>query len=79
MKLTKWYPGHVKPVRKGVYQRLMPDGLVYARWNGEHWLSGVPWLLPRPWWDKPNRKRPDLSFFQHCEWRGVTKPPRGSK
>ncbi len=39
MKLTEWFPGDVKPVRKGVYQRRFGDGcVVFSRWNGRAWM-----------------------------------------
>ena len=39
-KLTAWYPGTVKPVRNGVYQRDMPNGnIAFAYWNGMRWFS----------------------------------------
>jgi hypothetical protein len=80
MKLTEWFPGSIKPARKGVYQRQLPQqGISYARWNGEYWLRAVPWLLPRPAWERQNRKPAALSFNQDAPWRGVTSKPRGSK
>lgn len=38
-KLTSWYPGHVKPVRPGVYQRkYKKPGVRYCRFDGERWF-----------------------------------------
>ena len=44
MTLTDWFPGSVKPVRKGVYQREYTygksKGLQYCYWNGKVWGMG---------------------------------------
>lgn len=44
MTLTDWFPGSVKPVRKGVYQREytygQAKGLQYCYWNGKGWGMG---------------------------------------
>ena len=41
MKYTEWYPGHIKPYRKGVYQQWCGLGkeLGYQRWDGKHWSA----------------------------------------
>lgn len=41
MKLTGWYSGNQKPVRKGVYERYYKfiKHRVYCKWNGEFWFS----------------------------------------
>ena len=41
-KMTKWFPPHIKPARKGVYEvKFTPKGLYesyfYAMWNGKRW------------------------------------------
>ena len=41
-KMTKWFPPHVKPARKGVYEVEWHDKAsdrwpTYARWNGNKW------------------------------------------
>ena len=68
MKLTEWYPGTVKPVRKGVYQRLNPltGNTVYSNWTGKYWHAYTDRLF-----DAKNRK--ELSQFQNLAWRGVAK------
>jgi hypothetical protein len=44
MIITDWFPGSVKPVRKGVYQREYTYGktpnVQYCYWDGEHWFMG---------------------------------------
>jgi hypothetical protein len=41
MKLTKWYPSDIKPVRCGVYQVAYfgRDKPSYCRWNGNKWMA----------------------------------------
>ena len=41
-KMTKWFPPHLKPVRKGVYEvKFTPknssESYMYAAWNGKRW------------------------------------------
>jgi len=37
--VTPWFPGSVKPVREGVYERRMGSTsmLRYSHWNGAKW------------------------------------------
>lgn len=37
MKLTKWYPSEIKPVRIGVYQVMHNERLYASYWNGNNW------------------------------------------
>lgn len=41
-KLTPWFPGNVKPVRKGVYERDWLDGgpQWFSYWDGKNWCFG---------------------------------------
>jgi len=45
-KMTPWFPPHIKPVRKGVYQikytkKQNPAySAMYATWDGTHWSTG---------------------------------------
>ena len=70
MKLTPWYPGTVKPVRDGVYERKFPlkNSVGFTRFaNGRWYLS----------WDTLDRAlRDDESvegIWQDIKWRGVAK------
>jgi hypothetical protein len=43
-KMTDWFPPHIKPVRKGVYEtsdlHKMPRTLpTYSRWDGVNWSN----------------------------------------
>lgn len=45
MKTTPWFPAHVKPVRKGVYEWRLPsnpDIRWFRRWTGYGWMWGNP-------------------------------------
>jgi hypothetical protein len=45
MNLTDWFPGSVKPVRKGVYQREYIYGKAkftyFCYWDGKQWYGGA--------------------------------------
>ena len=74
MKLTPWFPGTVKPVRVGVYERDFSGtyagnlpGLHYCYWNGKFWgLYGTNPKIAVWYQDKP-------SLNQNFPWRGVEK------
>lgn len=67
MKLTPWYPGNVKPVRVGVYERDYPgEGIYFCKWNGKRWHAGNKKL-------KLAKKVPIPSFSQSLPWRGIAK------
>ena len=70
MKLTPWYPGTVKPVRDGIYQRKSnradPREIYYAKFSRGRWLGGYLNLqnaLVCKWG----------SGTQSAPWRGVSK------
>ena len=72
-KYTPWFPGHIKPVRAGVYQQKLLSGVVgYQHWDGIKWFS---WF-----------KTADLAVtgrlyaghrFQNDAWRGLASPAGG--
>jgi len=40
--MTDWFSPSIKPVHEGVYEVrfvFMPDGCLYARWNGKKWSN----------------------------------------
>lgn len=68
--LTEWYPGHVKPVRDGVYQT--PNNSsngqnVFQYWDGHFW--GFRCLSP----DIALKYRFYKSAHQNPKWRGIKK------
>lgn len=70
-KLTDWYPGDVKPVRVGVYERNFdrPDGeRWYSFWDGKHWRFGH---FAKHWAEQYKDEK--LSFEQRLPWRGIAK------
>lgn len=68
MILTNWYPGHIKPVREGVYQRVLPwtGNAGYSRWDGRFWCSFEASVVDAA-------IRTTSSGFQDLKWRGVAK------
>lgn len=68
MKLTKWFPGDVKPVHIGVYERRLKSWtyVYYSRWDGENWLYMCDTV------DKAASQIID-SAHQNLPWRGVLK------
>jgi hypothetical protein len=65
MKLTKWYPGHIKPVRVGVYQRDYGSYFAYCFWDG--FVFSVGYL------ELKSFKKDSPSPHQNLRWRGVAK------
>ena len=68
MKLTPWFPGTVKPVRVGVYERDYDTPLPhYCYWNGKWWcrLSFDP--------DDAMNQKGVKSVYETLPWRGVAK------
>lgn len=65
MMRTETYPGHVKPVRVGVYERDYRDSdspyWCLSRWDGSKWLS-AGWKRVVP-----------ASIYQSLPWRDLTK------
>ena len=66
MKYTPWFPGTVKPVRFGVYQRRLANtDIAFSYWDGEQWF-----LANRTPYEAFGE--PALSFNQDgFEWRGL--------
>lgn len=67
MKLTKWYPGNVKPVRDGVYQRDYGEGeIVFCLFKSRSW-----------YWCSDTIKGAEAeitpSLNQQVPWRGIAK------
>ena len=69
MKLTPTFPGHIKPVRVGIYQRKDCATWGYAYWSGSQWSAD--WLSAR----KAYLNRDYVSFCQQLPWRGLAVKP----
>ncbi len=69
MKLTQWFPGDVKPVHVGVYERRLKfrAGVYYSQWDGEKWLR-LHWTV-----EGAAALAGALSVYQSLPWRGVLK------
>lgn len=73
MNLTDWFPGSVKPVRVGVYQREYSygksKGIHYCYWNGRGWGLGEHSV--------EQAMTHEIDFMvaprQYLPWRGVLK------
>lgn len=69
-KLTPWFPGYLKPVHVGVYERnygekLNPD-LVYSKWDGHQWMAYGD--------DVDFADKQTCPTLHQCEeWRGIQK------
>jgi putative component of toxin-antitoxin plasmid stabilization module len=65
MRLAPWYPGTVKPVRKGVYDFRFPNGAILRlRWDGRRWKTWANNVL---------------IVIAEDKWRGLAEPPRGER
>ncbi len=66
MKKTAWFPAHIKPVHKGLYQVRAGVVSTYANWDGEHWCL----MSPNPY---EASKQKHASWRQDRIWRGIKK------
>jgi len=69
LKLTPWFPGHVKPVRDGVYEATHWGLACLQHWNGTYW--------GRPGWSakEATDNGGDKYCYQNMEWRGLAVKP----
>ncbi len=69
--LTPWFPGHIKPVRVGLYQQLSKANqtIGYQYWDGEQWGSWCysPELAYEHRFYKVHKE------YQNDDWRGIAK------
>jgi len=71
-KLTPWYPGDVKPVRPGIYQRLLGSSAFYACFTSKgYWTLGHV-SLPEAIY----LATVCPSGFQNRPWRGLAEEPK---
>lgn len=71
-KVTEWFPGDVKPIRLGVYERKLGFGsrvTAFYAWNGEFWEYGGV--------DSPSQvsRSRTSSLDQSLPWRGLATCP----
>ena len=72
MKTTKWFPGHIKPVRAGIYQvRGVRGDIGYQHWDGNYWYY---------WSESPYVKKFNsaqvATCYQNDAWRGLAQEPK---
>lgn len=73
MKLTPWFDGNVKPVREGVYERIIMLGtLKYSYFKNGTWYSQAEAKSTAVFFSKNN----DPSICQQRPRRGVIKSPQ---
>ena len=72
MKLTKWHLGHIKPVRKGVYQQMsgLRPVIGYQYWDGNQWMG---WCETIGGAHNMRADRPASPEYQNDKWRGIAK------
>ena len=70
MRRTKWYPGTIKPVREGWYERdyssTLIDGIHKDLWQQFKPGDGY-WFV-----DEPEGQIND-AFYENLPWRGIVK------
>lgn len=73
-KLTPWFPGNVKPLRKGVYERdWLDDGPKwFSHWNGKTWRAGDDIAEVAASAENTNL----ISDHQKLPWRGLAQDPK---
>ena len=72
MKKTQWFPGEVKPVRDGVYEKtfnVKGRWQVYSRWRDNRWhrFCSTPYAAYKD--EERSRHQNDLP------WRGLAQDP----
>jgi len=72
LKLTAWYPGTVKPVRKGVYIASVGKNKFFRYWNGRWWSVGTFFPYLTGWPNSESPKYGDKQDQAHIKWRGLT-------
>lgn len=73
MKLTAWYPAHIKPARVGVYlTHSSSDGewKFFQYWNGRKWGGSAS----NEWFAYV--RRDEQTEFQRVQWRGLAEAPK---
>jgi hypothetical protein len=69
-KLTPWFPGHIKPVRPGVYEVRFSAMGGFAYWDGSLWgWAQITCAQAR-------RRRDSHGASQQKSWRGLAKEPK---
>lgn len=69
-KFTEWFPAHIKPARKGVYQKIcgLSKDIGYQYWDGKNWHG---WN-----WTEISAKNDKYIYGPVCDnWRGLAKKP----
>lgn len=76
MKLTEWYPAHIKPARKGFYQIYL-EGVPrekswFSYWDGNNFSYAADTIeRTKNYWLGDNER----FFHSQKEWRGLAEKP----
>jgi hypothetical protein len=69
-KLTPWFPGHIKPLRVGVYERQRAAfWTIFSYWDGKRWGFNHDTAADAL------RDRKFHSYSQGMPWRGLASDP----
>jgi hypothetical protein len=73
-KLTPWFPGHIKPVRPGVYETDNQGGRgkCFQHWDGKRWGYACTTAKRAAVYNEPDYK----SAWQDDKWRGLAEEPK---
>ena len=73
MKLTEWYPPHIKPKRKGIYITAVDPHVFHDQafwfqyWSGKYWKTRSNTILGA------EALKEFQSGFQEVYWKGIAK------
>jgi hypothetical protein len=76
--LTGWFPGDVKPIRRGLYiVRKFPhlDWLYWRYWDGDFWRTGITYECGAP--DTRVARGLSEASIQNVQWRGLKEKHHG--
>lgn len=72
LKLTPWFPGHVKPARAGVYET---DSRGHSQRCYQYWSGSVWGFSEKSPFMAAQFQIGDASIFQNDKWRGLACEP----
>lgn len=76
MKLTRWFPRHIKPAYVGEYNAsICRDTDIMRWWNGSNWSNAY---LANTSDEIKKHMRSQKSVVSRLEWRGLANKPRKS-
>lgn len=70
-KYTSWFPGSVRPLREGLYQKKLERGTAYSYWDGFYWYAFTLDKATAIWYHERGLKSGDQL---RRDWRGLSEP-----